>query len=88
MLVSEEADERGKEGEVTKCLFVVPRAVESHSSQRGEALTGRAGASTEIPSTPVLYLLRDTICPDLCSGNSLTLKPAKVSVEIKLLQPE
>lgn len=88
MLVSEKADERGKEGEVTKCLFVVPGAVESHSSQHQEALTGSAGTSPEIPSTSLLYLLRDSICPDLCSGNGLSLKPAKVLVEIKLLQPE
>lgn len=88
MLVYEKADERGKEGEVTKCLFVVPGAVENHSSQRWEALTGRAGASPEIPSTSVLYLLRGVICPDLCSGNSLSLNPAKVLKEIKLLQPE
>lgn len=38
MLVSEKADERGKEGEVTKCLFVVPGAVENHISQCREAL--------------------------------------------------
>lgn len=88
MLVSEKVDGRGKEGEVTKCLFVVPGAVENHISQHREALTGSAGASPEIPSTSVLYLLRDTICPDLCSGNSLSLKPAKVLEEIKLLQPE
>lgn len=87
MLVFEKADERGKEGEVTK-LFVVPGAVENHSSQRWEALTGSAGASPEIPSTLLLYLLRDMMCPDLCSGNSLSLKPAKVLKEIKLLQPE
>lgn len=37
MLVFEKADERGKEGEVTK-LFVVPGAVENHSSQHWEAL--------------------------------------------------
>lgn len=88
MLVSEKTDERGKEREVTKCLFVVPGAVENHSSQRQEALTGSAGASPEIRSTSVLYLLRDMMCPDLCSGNSLSLKPGKVLKEIKLLQPE
>lgn len=73
MLVSEQADER-EEGEVTKCLLVVPGAVENHSSQQQEALTGSAGASPEIPSTSVPYLLRDRICPDLCSGNSLNLQ--------------
>lgn len=31
MLASEKADERGKEGEVIKCMFVVPRAMENHS---------------------------------------------------------
>lgn len=78
----------GRREKLQNACFVVPGAVGNHSSQRWEALTGSAGASPEIPSTSLLYLPRDTMCPDLCSGNNLSLKPAKVLKEIKLLQAE
>lgn len=78
----------GRREKLQNVCFVVPGAEENHSSQHQEALTGSAGASPEIPSTSLLYLLRDMMCPDPCSGSSLSLKPAKVLKEIKLLQPE
>lgn len=43
----------GRREKLQNACFVVPGAVENHSLQHQEALTGRAGASPEIPSTSV-----------------------------------
>lgn len=67
MLASEKADERGKEGEVAKCLFVVPGAAERTTANSDGRHWRQAvpGPAQKSPSTAFLCLLRDTICPVL-----------------------
>lgn len=59
VLAAEKADERGKEGEVTKRRFVVPGAVVNHSKQPREALA----TEQKSPSTSSLCLLRVQSAP-------------------------